>query len=116
MSWNSVVPWNAAQDPERPFSICWSCIVSLWITDYLGGCLLTMLTFKIVVKTLFIMDFDRMAMIEETNMLKWMAAFTTSVTGLHVLMEAFLRNHRGLEHYPRWCLSVYISKVGLIYN
>ena len=77
--------------------------------------LLTMLTFKIVIKSLFIMDFDRMAMIEEKTMLKGMAAFTTLVTGLHVGMEVFLRNHRGLEHYPRWCLSVYISKVGLIY-
>ena len=71
----------------------------------------TMLSFKIVVQTLFILDFDRMAMVAEARMMFGMGACTTSLTLIHVVMEALPRNHRGLEHYPRWCLSVYISKV-----
>ena len=73
--------------------------------------LLTLLTLKIVVKTLFILDFDRMAMIAETKMMMWICGSTTIFTLTHLALEAFLRNHRGLGHYPRWCLSVYISKV-----
>ena len=72
---------------------------------------LTMLFFKTIVHTLFVIDFDRMATIGETGMIIGMGVCTFTFTVAHVAMEALLRNHLGLEHYPRWCFSVYISKV-----
>ena len=76
--------------------------------------LLTMLTFKIVVKALFILDFDRMTMIPENTIMCLLYACTTMASVSHVALEVLLRNHRGLQHYPRWCLVVYISKVRTI--
>lgn len=75
---------------------------------------MTMLSFKIIVQTLFVIDFDHMASMGETGMMTALGAFTTTFTVVHVVMESILRNHRGLQHYPRWCASVYISKVCLI--
>ena len=73
--------------------------------------LLTMLTFKIIVKILFILDFDRMTMIPESTIMCFLCACTTFSIVSHVALEVLLRNLRGLQHYPRWCLVVYISKV-----
>ena len=75
---------------------------------------MTMLSFKIIVQTLFVIDFDHMASMGETGMMTALGACTTTLTVVHVVMESILRNHRGLQHYPRWCASVYISKVCLI--
>ena len=72
---------------------------------------MTMLTFKIVVKTLFILDFERMAMVSEQRMMTAMGVFTTILIVIHSAAEAWLRNHRNLEHYARWCLNVYIAWV-----
>ena len=47
----------------------------------------------------------------ETGIIIGLGVCTTSFVLAHVAMEALLRNHLGLEHYPRWCFSVYISKV-----
>ena len=77
----------------------------------LGVSFLTMLSFKTIVHTLFVIDFDRMATMGETGMIIGLGLTTSTFTLAHVAMEALLRNHLGLEHYPRWCFSVYISKV-----
>ena len=73
--------------------------------------ILTMLTFKIIVQVLLILDFDKMTMIPENTMMSLLGATTAIAIVCHVALEILLRNHRGLEHYPRWCLVVYISKV-----
>ena len=72
---------------------------------------MTMLTFKIVVKTLFILDFERMAMVSEQRMMMSMGAITTIIIVIHLAAEALLRNHRNLDHYARWCINVYLGKV-----
>ena len=72
---------------------------------------MTMLTFKIVVKTLFILDFERMAMVSEQRMMAVMGVFTTILIVIHSAAEAWLRNHRNLDHYARWCINVYLGKV-----
>ena len=49
----------------------------------LGVSFLTMLSFKIVVHTLFVIDFDRMATIGETGMIIGLGVCTTSFTCGH---------------------------------
>ena len=75
---------------------------------------MTMLTFKIVVKTMFILDFDRMAMVSEKKMIMCMTVTTTIFTLAHISAEALLRNHRKLDHYARWCFNVYLGKVNFV--
>ena len=78
---------------------------------------LTMSTFKTVVRTLFILDFDRMAAIPEERMMMWMCACNTVSVLANLGMETFLRNHQGLDHFGRMCLNVYLGKVmRLLYN
>ena len=76
-----------------------------------------MSTFKTVVRTLFILDFDRMAAVSEKSMMIWMCACNTVSVLVHLGMEAFLWNHQGLDHFGRMCLNVYLGKVmRLLYN
>ena len=93
-----------------PFPYLWVVVYHYLIRVNLVS-FMTMQTFKIVVKTMFILDFDRMTMISEKNMLMGMGVCTTISNLIHVAGEALLRNHRKLEHYARWCFNVYLGKV-----
>ena len=72
-----------------------------------------MLTFKTVLKTLFIIDFDRMAEVPEEKVMVWMVVVTSVCTLAHLGEEAILRNIRGLDHYSRQCYNIYLGKVVL---
>ena len=74
---------------------------------------LTMIIFKMVMKTLFIIDFDKMASLSEQNVMVCMGVVTSVVTLIHLVLEALTRNNRGLDHYARWCLNTYLGKVVL---
>ena len=74
---------------------------------------LTMITFKIVVKTFFIIDFDKMASVPEQKVIVCMRVITSLVTLIHLGEEALIRNIRGLDHYARWCFNIYLGKVVL---
>ena len=78
---------------------------------------LAMSTFKTVIRTLFILDFDRMSAIPEERMMIWMYVCTTIPVLSHLGIEAFLRNQQGLDHFGRMCLNVYLGKVWIhLYN
>ena len=72
---------------------------------------LSMLTFKIVLKTCFIIDFDRMSAIAEKRVMKLMVLSTSIFTIAHIVEEAVLRQSRGLNHFARWCFNIYLGKV-----
>ena len=74
---------------------------------------LTMITFKIVMKTLFIIDFEKMASVPEQKVMACMGVVTSVLTLIHLGLEALVRNIRGLDHYARWCLNIYFGKVVL---
>ena len=72
-----------------------------------------MLTFNRVLKTLFILDFNRMAAISEQQVLICMA-LVTSISSLGLLVqEAVTRRILGLDQYGRECTNVYLGKVVL---
>ena len=75
---------------------------------------ITMITFKLFLKTLFIIDFDRMAAIPENNVLVCLALVTSFCTLAHIAEEMFIRNFLGLDHFGRFCFNIYLAKVGLI--
>ena len=70
-----------------------------------------MLTFKTVLKTFFIIDFDRMAAVPEEKVMVWMVVVTSICTLSHLGEEAITRNLLGLDHYARLCLNIYLGKV-----
>ena len=72
-----------------------------------------MITFKIVVKTCFIIDFDKMLSVPEQKVIVCMRVITSLVTLIHLGEEALIRNIRGLDHYARWCFNIYLGKVVL---
>ena len=73
--------------------------------------ILHMHTFKTGLKTLFIIDFDRMAAVSEKKVMVCMWVFTSICTLAHLAQEAITRNIRGLDHYARWCFNTYLGKV-----
>ena len=72
---------------------------------------LTMLSFKTVVNTLFVVDFDWMSGLAERKVMIWMGAVTSVSTLMHVLDEAVTRKAKGLDHFARWCFNIYLGKV-----
>ena len=73
--------------------------------------LLTMLTFNRVLKTLFILDFQRMSAVPEQKVMICMGLVTTIFTLAHLGEEAVTRRILGLDHFGRWYLSIYLGKV-----
>jgi hypothetical protein len=73
--------------------------------------LLHMLTFQTGLKTLFILDFNRMAAVSEKKVMIWMCVSTSTITLLHLALEVVTRNIRGLDHYARMCINTYLGKV-----
>jgi hypothetical protein len=74
---------------------------------------LTMLTYKTVLNTLFIIDFDKMAAVPEQKVMAWMGVVTSFTTLAHLAEEAVTRNILGLDHFSRWCFNIYLGKVVL---
>ena len=75
-----------------------------------------MLIFKTVLKSLFILDFDRMAAIPEQKVLVFMVLVTFLSNLVHIGEEVVIRNIRGLDHFARLCFNAYLGKVVLWYS
>ena len=84
-----------------------------YVTRVLVVSFLTMLSFKTVVNTFFIVDFDRMSAVAEKKVMIWMGAVTAICTLTHVVEEAVTRQAKGLDHFARWCFNIYLGKVYL---
>ena len=72
---------------------------------------LTMLTFSKVLKTLFILDFQRVAGIEEQTILRYMGLVTFIGTAAHLGEEYLSRSSQGLCHFGKWDVLFYLGKV-----
>ena len=72
---------------------------------------LTMITFNKVLKTLFILDFERMTAVSEKKVMIWMGVVTSIGTLTHLVEEAVTRRIRGLDQFARLCTNVYLGKV-----
>ena len=70
-----------------------------------------MLTFNRVLKTLFILDFERMTAVAEKKVMIWMGVVTSIGTLTHLVEEAVTRRIRGLDQFARLCTHVYLGKV-----
>jgi hypothetical protein len=72
---------------------------------------LSMMAFNRVVKTLFILDFQRMSAIPERSVMFYMGVVTFVCTSAHLVQEALVRNSRGLDHFGRMYFFVYLGQV-----
>ena len=72
---------------------------------------LTMITFNRVLKTLFILDFQRISLVPEQRLIGLFAFVTIFTSTFYMVQEAVVRDFRGLNHYGSWALSIYIGKV-----
>ena len=72
----------------------------------------TMLTFKTILTTLFILDFNRMATIPEKRVIYCMWMVTFFFTMSHLVHEFTLRHTLGYLHFGRMCFYLYLGKVG----
>ena len=79
----------------------------LYGTQVLVVSFLTMLSFKTVINTFFIVDFERMSAVDERKVMIWMGVVTSVCTLTHMLEEAATRNAKGLDHFARWCFNIY---------
>ena len=74
-------------------------------------CFFSMLTFKTVLKTLFILDFPKMTSIPEQTVMMWMWVVTSICAMAHLVQEAVLRHALGIHHFGRMCFYIYMGKV-----
>ena len=74
-------------------------------------CFFSMLTFKTILKTLFILDFQKMTSIPEQTVMVWMGVVTIICTVAHLVQEVVLRQALGLHHFGRNCFNIYMGKV-----
>ena len=70
---------------------------------------LTMLTFKTILKTFFVLDFDKMASIPEGNVMLCLWTVNILLTSAQVSAEVYMRHTRGLHHFGSLCLSTHDS-------
>ena len=75
---------------------------------------LTMLAFNRVLKTLFILDFQRMTAVPEKCILISMGMVTFLFTSLHIVQEVLARWSLALDHFPRGDFYDFLSKVIII--
>ena len=75
---------------------------------------LTMLAFNRVLKTLFILDFQRMTAVPEKCILISMGMITFLCTSFHIFQEVLARRSLGLDHFPRGDFYDLLSKVIII--
>ena len=76
---------------------------------------LTMLSFSRVVKTLFILDFQRMSAVPEKMVMTCMGVITFFCTSAHVVQEALVRRSRGLDHFGRMYFFSYLGQVCILF-
>ena len=75
---------------------------------------LTMLSFKMVLKTLFIIDFDRTSTLADKNVIFCLASVTLFSNLILQGIEMIIRNIFGLDHFGRLCFNIYLGKVIII--
>ena len=75
-----------------------------------------MLTFKTILTTLFILDFNRMTSIPEKSVINFMWMVTTFFTMANLGLEITLRQKLGYHHFGRMCFNLYLGKVCLNAN
>ena len=80
-------------------------LMRLWTTI-----MMTMITFNRVLKTLFIIDFQRMSLVPEEKVMKLFGFITFLSSVLYLLQEVAVRYLRGLNHFGR-NFAVYLGKV-----
>ena len=93
-----------------PFSYSGVVAFHYWIR-VTGTSFLAMITFKTLLRTCFILHFDKMTAISEENVIIMMGIFTSIFTITFLVWEVLLRQHLGLDHFARWCLNTYLGKV-----
>ena len=76
---------------------------------------LTMLSFSRVVKTLFILDFQRVSAVQEKMVMTCMGVVTFFCTSAHVVQEALVRRSRGLHHFGRSYFFSYLGQVVFLF-
>ena len=86
-------------------------VVHYWIRISIVS-FVTMLTFKTVLTTLFIIDFNRMTSIPENRVLHCMWLVTFFCTMIHLVHEFTLRHTFGYHHFGRMCFNLFLGKVG----
>ena len=72
---------------------------------------ITIITCRTVLKTLFIMDFNRMISISEQKVMVIMWMLTSIISLTQLGLEAITRHLVGLHQFPRLCLFIYLGKV-----
>ena len=73
---------------------------------------LTMLTFKMVLKAFFVLNFNKMIHISECKIMGCMWAVTLTCTFAFVIQEVTIREVHGLDYYSRRCFNIFLGKVG----
>ena len=86
-------------------------VVYHYVTRLTFVSFLTMITFNRVLKTLFILDFQRISLIPERRVVRWFGFVTAFASCFYLIQEAIVRNFRGLNHYGSWAISTYLGKV-----
>ena len=77
---------------------------------------ITMLTFNRVLKAFFILDFQRISLIPENRVMSSLCFVTVICSLIYLLQETIVREIRGLNHFGRWSLSIYLGKVVFNYQ
>ena len=72
---------------------------------------LTMLAFNNIIKTLFIIDFERMAAVPEGSVMVCMGVVTFISNVAHIVHEVSVRRTHGLVHFARSYINIFLGKV-----
>ena len=95
-----------------PFTNAGVVFLHYWVRIMLVS-FLNMLTFKTILTTLFILDFNRMTLIPEKSVINFMWMITTIFTLANLGLEITLRQTLGYQHFGRLCFNLYLGKVCL---
>ena len=82
-----------------------------YLNKTLEGGFVFMLTFRMVIKLFFILDFDRMSAMPEKRVLICFNLAIVACTGLYLLIEYTSRSLRELNHFPRMTVYVWLGMV-----
>ena len=92
-----------------PFSVA-VVVIHHYLERLLVVSFITMITFNRIIKTLFIIDFQKISLVPEHKVVG-LFCFLTAITSCHYLLqEAVIRHLRGLNHYGR-ALGIYLGQV-----
>ena len=98
-----------------PFPI-YCVVVYHYAVRFTTVCFLIMLTINRIISVLFILDFQRMMAISEKNVMICVGVVTSICTMACVLQEVVVRNTRGLHHFSRLYISIWLGKVVWIHK